>query len=149
MGFIILEQLGVTEHHCRCMFLGSGLTLLSLRTDAPGEAFTLNLTLVLTRALILRWEGTLVWLVFSSGLLKHRWLDGVPAGCCPPPPPTAGCPLHGPIPPQPPQMKVKAVFSGPEEKQTQGLLSVRTGLSHRRNLLFPISVYSSMLHTGS
>lgn len=63
MAFIILEQLGVREHHCRCTFFGSGLTLLSMRTDAPGEAFTLNLTLVPTRALTLRWESTLVWLV--------------------------------------------------------------------------------------
>lgn len=67
-----------------------------------------------------------------------------PCWVLPPPPPTAGCLLHGPIPTQPLQMKVKAVCSGPEEKQTQGLPSVRTDLSQRPNLLFPTSVYSSM-----
>lgn len=41
--FIILEQLGVRGHRCRCRFLGSGLTLLSLRADAPRSIY-LNLT---------------------------------------------------------------------------------------------------------
>lgn len=145
--FIILEQLGVRGHRCRCRFLGSGLTLLSLRADAPGEAFTLNLTNPAPNTHLNpdRWEGTLIWLVFSSGLTKNRWLDGVPAGCCPHPLLAASfMPLHAPAPAQ---MKVKAVCSSLNRSRpldTQGLSSVRTGLSQRPSLLFPISVYSSM-----
>lgn len=93
--FIILEQLGVRGHRCRYRFLGPGLTLLSLRADAPGEAFTLNLTLLLTRALT-RTGGREP----SSGLCSHQdsrktagWmeslLDVAPTHCWLP----ASCPF--------------------------------------------------------